>query len=198
MQRASSHLGNAKIRRPFIAALLSRLRCHDFVTGAPSKELNAVLDANPDLRQKCIDVALQLFTKPADDALLLTRWGLNLVQRHDLPWLISRLLRETLSAEREKLAYLIRFTFYPDSVERIEMVVDAANQCRELRNVLDVWLETIEPIGIRNRSGNASRLNSKNNRHLLIRRRSNEFAICWIASKPVTSRHGGRSASGWG
>jgi len=144
MQRASSHLGNAKIRRPFIAALLSRLRCHDFVTGAPSKELNAVLDANPDLRQKCIDVALQLFTKPADDALLLTRWGLNLVQRHDLPWLISRLLRETLSAEREKLAYLIRFTFYPDSVERIEMVVDAANQCRELRNVLDVWLETIE------------------------------------------------------
>jgi len=24
------------------------------------------------------------------------------------------------------------------------MVVDAANQCRELRNVLDVWLETIE------------------------------------------------------
>jgi hypothetical protein len=144
IQRALSRLDNSKIRRAFVAALLARLRSHDFVTGASAKELNALLTANTDLRRQCIAVALELFGKPDDDALLVTRWGIGLVQADDLPWLIARLRRHHSVKEREKIAHVIRFIFYPDTVERIEIVLDAANRYPELRTVLDLWLEPIQ------------------------------------------------------
>jgi hypothetical protein len=144
MQRAAAHLDKPKVLRAFIAALLSRLRLHEYATGAPSQTLNTLLGSNGDLRRKCIDIALELFVDPSADALLVTGWGVNLVQADDLPWLIARLLRERSGTEREKLAHVIRFVFYPDDAKRIEIVLNAANRCPELRNVLGLWLEPIQ------------------------------------------------------
>src|SRR5262249_12221508 len=84
-----------------------------------------------------------LFAKPSDDALLVTRWGVNLVVLDDLPWLVACLLRIESSGEREKIAYLLRFIFYPDNVSRIELIIDAAKRCQELRHILDFWFDPI-------------------------------------------------------
>jgi hypothetical protein len=144
MQRAATHLHKPKVLRAFIAALLSRLRLHDYATGAPSQTLNTLLGSDTNFRRKCIGIALELFGDPSADALLITRWGITFVLADDLPWLVACLLRERSGTKREKLAHVIRFVFYPDDAERIEIVLKAANRCPELRDVVDLWLEPIE------------------------------------------------------
>lgn len=144
IERAANVLADSEVRGAFVAALISRLRKHDYARGDEGQRLNELLDANCDLRQKCINDALKLFSDPSHDAFLVTRWGVRLAQRKDLDWLLDRLGSEESAAEREKLSHLVRRIFYPDTAASVEMVVEAAINWTELWSVLAFWLEPIE------------------------------------------------------
>jgi hypothetical protein len=141
LERAAVFLNDRQVRRAFVAALLSRLRKHDYANG--DNGLTELLEADCALRRKCINEVLKLFTDPSHDGFLVTRWGVHLVQSQDLKWLLNRLASEESPFEREKLCHLIRRIFYPDTVENIDMIVEAARTCTELQTILSFWLEAI-------------------------------------------------------
>jgi hypothetical protein len=144
MERAATALDVSEVRDAFVAALLSRLRKHDYGTGTEGQRLNELLGANCELRHECIKIALKLFTDPSNDAFLIAWWGVRLVKPEDLSWLLDRLRSEKSALEREKLSHLVRRIFRPDTVRSVEMIVETANQCPDLRKILAFWLEPIE------------------------------------------------------
>ena len=105
MERAATALEDPSVRRAFAAALLSRLKRHDYATGNEGQRLNELLDANCDLRRKCINDVLNVFTEPSHDAFLVARWTIRLVQPTDLYWLLNRLGSEKSASERETLPF---------------------------------------------------------------------------------------------
>jgi len=144
MERAASALDTAEIRSAFVAALLSRLRKHDYGTGNEGGRLNDLLDVNCEWRRGCINIALKHFADPSHDAFLITRWGLRLALPKDLGWLVDRLLSEKSAIQRERLSHVIRRIFYPDTVANVEMIAEAAKQSPELQTILALWLKPID------------------------------------------------------
>jgi hypothetical protein len=143
MERAATALDDPGIRCAFVAALLSRLRNHDYSSNE-GQRLNELLDANDSARRECINDVLKIFNDPSNDAFLVTWWGVRLVQPKDIKWLIERLSSEKAAKTREKLSHLIRRVFLPDTASNVDMVVEAATQCTELKQTLDFWLEPID------------------------------------------------------
>ena len=144
MERAATVLDHPEVRRTFVAALLSRLRKHDYSSANEGQRLNELLDANDEVRRECINDVLKIFTDASHDAFLVTWWGVRLVQPKDIEWLLDRLSSEKSATEREKLSHLVRRIFLPDTTANVEMVIEAATQCAELKQILDFWLEPID------------------------------------------------------
>src|SRR5438067_4150139 len=139
MERAATVLDHPEVRRTFVAALLSRLRKHDYSSANEGQRLNELLDANDEVRRECINDVLKIFTDASHDAFLVTWWGVRLVQPKDIEWLLDRLSSEKSATEREKLSHLVRRIFLPDTTANVEMVIEAATQCAELKQILDFW-----------------------------------------------------------
>lgn len=144
MDRAARALNLARVRRPFVAALLKRLGHHDYNGGERAKALNDIFDANPASRHACIDVALKLFADPPHDAFLITRWGLRLAQPEDLEWFLTKLRHEPKSTMRERISHVVARIFYPDDASRIDLVIQASKACDELRERLALWLKPMD------------------------------------------------------
>ena len=94
MERAATVLDHPEVRRTFVAALLSRLRKHDYSSANEGQRLNELLDANDEVRRECINDVLKIFTDASHDAFLVTWWGVRLVQPKDIEWLLDRLSSE--------------------------------------------------------------------------------------------------------
>lgn len=144
LERATAALNDPEVRRAFVAALLSRLRKHDYGSGNEGQRLSQMLDANPDLRRECINDVLKIFSDVSHDAFLITWWSVRLVQSSDLSWLLDQLDLAKTAAERVKLSHLIRRVFHPDTAENVDRLVESAARCTELQEVLAPWLEPID------------------------------------------------------
>ena len=136
-------MGQPKVRAAFVPALLSRLDKHDYSSGQEAQRLNTLLDHDPQLRRACIEVALKHFKDPSHYAFLITRWGVPLARLDDLGWLLDRLRSERSAKERVKLCEVIRRVFYAKTAAAVDALVNAVQDCSELRATMSFCLNAI-------------------------------------------------------
>jgi hypothetical protein len=138
---AAEHIEATGVMAALANALLSRLRKHDFLHGARSSRLIDMLESRPDLRLRLVSAMVQCFEEDRNDSLMITRGGTRLVFPKEIPWLIERIRSAPSAAMQGRYAHLLSWVFYPDDAARIDAVIEAAEACPVLVEVMPHWLE---------------------------------------------------------
>ncbi len=141
LNHAADHIETEGVLPTLASALLSRLRKRDFSHGATTSRLVSVLESRPDLRLKLVEAMVPFFEDAHRDSLLMTRWGLRLLFPDDIPWLITRMQSARSLELQKRFAHLVSWVFYPDDAKRINAVLEAAEICPVLVEVMPVWLK---------------------------------------------------------
>ena len=143
LNRSVAHWDKPAVFVPFARALLVRLRKRDFSTWSNDSPLAETLKARPDLCLKLVETAVPFFADPEEDALRLTRYGLRLLGPRDMPWLVIRLRSANDEETRAGYFQLIRFSFYPEDVECVDVLVEAARDFPVLAEIMSHWLKPV-------------------------------------------------------
>lgn len=141
LDRAAGHIEAEGVLPSLANALLSRLRKHDFSHGTTLTQLIRVLETRPDLRLRVVEAMVQFFADANHDSPLMTRWGIRLLSADDLTWLIGRMQSASTPELQRRFAHLVSWVFYPDDAKRIDTVLEAAEACPVLAEVMPVWLK---------------------------------------------------------
>lgn len=143
LDRAAEYIEEDEILVPLAKALLSRLRKLDFSHGGEAPRLCSVLDSRSDLRLKLVAAMVQFFDNAQHDSFQVTMWGLRLVVRSDLCWLIERLQSEDSNKMRERYAHLASRVFSIDDATHVNALVEASETCPVMTEVMPMWLKPL-------------------------------------------------------
>jgi hypothetical protein len=144
LRRAVLHLDHELVKQEFAKAMLSRLRKHDFAMGHEVDCFINAFEAKPEQRLSVVDAMLRYFEDPRHDAMLITCWGFRYVGPHDLFWLLSLLKAEASPSIQKGISNLIYRVYRPDDAKRADAVINAADACSVLADVLSVWLKPMD------------------------------------------------------
>lgn len=140
LRRAALHLDDELVLTEFASAMLSRLRKHDFAMGHEVDGFIKIFETKPTQRLKLIEAMSVQFQDQRHDAMLITRWGIRYAGPQDLDWLLARLKTETSQAIQKSISFIIYWVYYPDDAKRANAVIEAADLCPVLADVLSCWL----------------------------------------------------------
>lgn len=138
--KAQELLYNETIRTAYSHALVIRFRGHNY-EGVHA--LNERLDKNQ--RFELIKSMVSFFQDDGKmDSIAMARFGCKLVTAEDLPWLVDQLKIVKTTEIKRHFCHLIWTVFYPDVSNKVDLIIDAAQEHPILAEVMNFWLKTSE------------------------------------------------------
>ncbi len=144
VSRAHDLLHLSEIRIAYARAFLVQFRTHCDIFDHDTAGLNHFLQTHPTERLHLVQTMVSLFENPRMDAPVMTRYGILLVVKEDLKWLLEQIELAQSETEKRGWVYLVGYIYSPETSAQADLLLDAAAKSPLLSEVMAFWLKTCD------------------------------------------------------